>query len=435
MAAGRNREIWRLAIPALGALIAQPLFLLIDAAIVGTLGTDALAGLGAATTVFATVIGLCIFLAYATTGAVGRLLGAGDVGGALRQGVDGIALGAGLGIPLGIFVFVAAEPIVRLIGTSSQVTPYAVTYLRVIAVSFPAVLAVLAAVGVLRGLQDTRATLLVSLAAVALNLVACVIFVLVLGWGIGGSAAATALAEVLGLVLYGVIIARRARAAQVSLRPSGAGVLASARDGVPLFIRTLALRAALVVAAMVAARMGDEPLAAWHVTVTLFFTLALALDALAIAGQALLSRTLGASDVEASREVTRLIVLWSIAVGCVLTVVVLALRTWFGGWFSDDAAVIAQIGAALLVLALLQPLAGLVFALDGVLIGAGDTRWLAWTQCLVLALFLPAAWLVLDRGLGITGLWWAMGWFLLVRAVVLVWRARGSAWLVTGALR
>ena len=434
-APGLTREIWRLALPALGALIAQPVFLLIDAAIVGTLGTATLAGLGAATTVFATVVGLCIFLAYATTAAVGRLLGAGDTGGALRQGVDGIALGAGLGVGLGVVVVLAAEPLLVAFGTSAEVTPYAVTYLRVVAVSFPAVLAVLAAVGVLRGLQDTRATLLVSLAMVALNLVACLLFVLVFGWGIGGSAAATALAEVLGLALYGAIIARRAREAGVSLRPSGAGVLASARDGVPLFIRTLALRAAFLIAAGVAARLGDESLAAWHVTATLFFALALALDSLAIAGQALLSRTLGASDVVATREATRLIVLWSIAVGFALTVIVLVLRTWFGGWFSSDAGVLAQISAGLLVLALLQPLAGIVFALDGVLIGAGDTRWLAWAQCAVLLLFLPATWVVLDRGVGIGGLWWAMGWMLLVRAVLLGWRARGSAWIVTGAVR
>ena len=430
-----DRQILRLAIPAFGALVAQPVFLLVDAAVVGTLGTSALAGLGAASTIFATVVGLCIFLAYATTSSVARRFGAGDRGGALSQGIDGMALGFGLGIPLGLAVFAFAEPLVRVLGTSDEATPYAVTYLRIIAVAFPAVLAVLAGVGVLRGLQDTQTTLYVTVMQVLVNLIVCVLLVLVLRQGIGGSAVATALAEILGLVAYVAILVRRARSASVAIRPSGAGVLTSARDGVPLFIRTVALRAVFLLAAAVAARLGTEELAAYHVTSTLFFTLALALDALAIAGQALLGKTLGESDVRRSREITRRLVWWSMWLGIALAVVVIALRLTLPDWFSDDPAVISLIMGALLVLALLQPLAGVVFALDGVLIGAGDTRWLAWAQMAMLVAFLPAAWLVLDRDLGLTGLWWALGWFLLVRAIILGWRARGSAWLVTGAQR
>lgn len=430
-----DRQIGRLALPAFGALLAQPLFLLIDAAIVGTLGTETLAGLGAATTVFATVVGLCVFLAYATTSSVARLIGAGDRSGALSQGVDGMALGVGLGVVLGVVVVFAAEPLVRLLGTSDDVTPYAVTYLRIIAVAFPALLGVLAAVGVLRGLQDTRTTLYVSLGQVLVNLVLCVAFVLVLPWGIGGSAAATAIAEVLGFIAYAVIIARTARRERVTIRPSGTGVLKSARDGVPLFVRTLALRTVFVLAAAVAARLGDGELAAYHVTSTLFFALALALDALAISGQALLGKSLGASDVARSREITRRIVWWSVWLGVALGVLTIGLRYVAPGWFSDDSAVMAQIADALIVVAVVQPLAGVVFALDGVLIGAGDNRWLAWAQVTALAAFLPTAWIVLDRDLGLVALWWALSWFLLVRAALLVWRARGSAWLITGAVR
>jgi putative MATE family efflux protein len=430
-----DRAIGRLALPAFGALLAQPLFVLVDAAIVGTLGTGPLAGLGAATTVFGAVIGLCIFLSYAATAAVARLLGAGDRAGALSQGVDGMALGIGLGAVIGAITFVAAEPLIRLLGTSAEVTPYAVTYLRIIAISFPAILGVLAAVGVLRGLQDTRTTLLVTLLQVLTNLILCLVFVLVLGWGIAGSAASTAIAEVIGVLVYGVILARTARRERVTIRPSGLGVLRSARDGVPLFVRSLALRGVLVLAAAVAARLGDAELAAYHVTVTIFFALALALDAVAIAGQALLGKSLGEGDVAASRHITRRIVWWSVWLGVLLGVIVLVLRPWLPYWFGDDAEVAALMSAALLVLALLQPLSGVVFALDGVLIGAGDTRWLAWAQVSVLFAFLPAAWLVLRFSWGIEGLWWALGWFLLLRAVLVVWRARGSSWLVTGAVR
>lgn len=430
-----DRSIARLALPAFGALLAQPLFLLVDAVIVGTLGTEALAGLGAASTIFGAVVGLCIFLSYAATASVARLLGAGDRSGALSQGIDGMALGVGLGVVLAILGFALAEPLIAMLGTSAEVTPYAVTYLRIIAISFPAVLGVLAAVGVLRGLQDTRTTLYVTLVMVAANLVLCLVFVLGFGWGIGGSAAATGIAELIGLIAYGALLLRTARREGVSLTPSGVGVVRSARDGVPLFVRSAALRGVLVIASAVAARLGDAELAAYYVTVTLFFALALALDAIAIAGQALLGKSLGAGDVTGSRTITRRIVWWSVWLGVVLGVLVLTLRPWLPGWFGDDADVIALISAALLVLAVLQPLSGVVFALDGVLIGAGDTRWLAWAQIVVLIAFLPAAWLVLVNSWSVDALWWALGWFLLLRAILLVWRARGSAWLVTGAVR
>jgi putative MATE family efflux protein len=430
-----DRSIARLALPAFGALLAQPLFLLVDAVIVGTLGTEALAGLGAASTIFGAVVGLCIFLSYAATASVARLLGAGNRSGALSQGVDGMVLGVGVGVVLAILGFALAEPLIAMLGTSAEVSPYAVTYLRIIAISFPAVLGVLAAVGVLRGLQDTRTTLYVTLVMVTANLVLCLVFVLGFGWGIGGSAAATGLAELIGLIAYGAILLRAARREGVSLTPSGMGVVRSARDGVPLFVRSAALRGVLVIASAVAARLGDAELAAYYVTVTLFFALALALDAIAIAGQALLGKSLGAGDVTGSRTITRRIVWWSVWLGVALGVLVLALRPWLPGWFGDDADVIALISAALLVLAVLQPLSGVVFALDGVLIGAGDTWWLAWAQIVVLIAFLPAAWLVLVNSWSVDALWWALGWFLLLRAILLVWRARGSAWLVTGAVR
>jgi Na+-driven multidrug efflux pump len=204
---------------------------------------------------------------------------------------------------------------------------------------------------------------------------------------------------------------------------------------VPLFVRSAALRGVLVIAAAVAARLGDAELAAFHVTVTLFFALALALDAVAIAGQALTGKSLGSGEVGESRVIARRVVWWSVWLGVALALVVLALRPWLPGWYGDDAQVAAIISSALLVLALLQPLSGVVFALDGVLIGAGDTQWLAWAQVAVFIAFLPAAWLVLVNSWGLDALWWALGWFLLARAVLLVWRARGTAWLITGAVR
>lgn len=426
-----DRSIAALALPAFGALVAQPLFLLVDAAVVGSLGTPVLAGLGAAGTVFGLVVGLCVFLAYATTASVARRIGAGDWAGGVSHGLDGIALGAGLGVLLGLVTWPAAGPVVDALGVSPVAAPHAVAYLHVIAWALPFVLAGTAGVGVLRGLQDTRTTLLVTIAVVSLNTVLCLVLVLVLGWGIRGSAVATAVAEVVQAVAYVAVLARVARRHEVALRPSGLGVLSAAGDGLPLFWRTVALRGVFLVAVAVAARLGDDDLAAYHVTFQVWNLLALAADALAIAGQALLGLRLGGGDLRGAREVTNRLLRLGFYLGVALAVVVLLLRPWLPDLFSADATVRALIAGSLLVVALQQPLAGPVFALDGVLIGAGDGRWLAGAGTVMLVAFLPAAWWVLSHDLGVVALWWALTWFMVVRGVLLQHRAHGDSWLTT----
>ncbi|MCX6422202.1 MAG: MATE family efflux transporter [Actinobacteria bacterium] len=430
-----TRAILRLALPALGALVAQPLFLLVDAAVVGTLGTAPLAGLGIAGTVVATLVGLCIFLAYATTSSVARHVGAGNRAAAISAGIDGLGLALLIGIVAGIGLFITAPPLVDALGASPEAAAYAVTYLRIMAIASPATLAVLAAVGVLRGLQDTRTTLLVTLLQVAVNTVLVVVFVLVFQWGVAGSAVGTAIAEAVGLIAYGALLMRLAHREGVRIHPHLLGVWVSARTGFPLFIRTIALRAVFLIAVAAAARMGDATLAAYHVTSTVWFTLALALDALAIAGQALLGKVLGAANRDAARALTHLLVRMSVALGFILTVLIFIVRPWVPQLFTQDAEVAALISSALILVAIQQPLAGAVFAYDGILIGAGDTKWLAFAQTAVLIAFIPAIWLVVAMGWGIAGLWWSIAWMLLTRGVLLAWRARGTAWQVTGPVR
>ena len=428
---GSLREILRLAVPALGALVAQPLFVLVDAAIVGTLGTLPLAGLGAAATLVSLVLGLCIFLAYATTSSVARRVGEGRWDAAVSEGVEGMALGLGLGVLLAVATWLLAEPAVAALGASSEVTPYAVTYLHVVAVGFPAALVAMAGVGVLRGLQDTRTTLLVTLVVVTVNLALAAFLVLGLHLGIGGSAAATAVAETVQATAYVAVLVRVARRHGVALRPSGLGMLAAARTGGPLFARTVALRSVFLLAAAVAARLGDADLAAYHVSFQVWMLLALAADALAIAGMALLGRYLGSGDPVGGRRVTGRLVRLGAVMGAALGLLVLLCVPWLPALFSSDPVVRGLIAASLVVAALQQPLASPVFVLDGVLIGAGDGRWLAIAGVVMLAAFAPAAWLVLDRDLGVVGLWWALTWFMVVRGALLAWRSRGDAWLRT----
>ena len=429
-----DREILRLAVPALGALVAEPLFLLADSAIVGRLGTGPLGGLGVAGAVLTTVVNLCIFLAFATTAAVARQLGAGDPRGAIRQGIDGVWLALGLGAVLLVAGWSLAGWLVDLAGASPAVRPHAVTYLRISSVALPAMLAVLAGTGVLRGLQDTRTPLKVAVAASALNLGLNAWLVLGLGWGIAGSATGTVIAQYASACAYLVVIVRAARGHGIALRPDRAGIRASMAAGSALVLRTLTLRVVLVMLTAVAARLGDAEVAAHQVAFGIWSLLALALDAIAIAGQAITGRCLGAADVHGARAATRRMVEWGAGAGIALGLLVLLARPLLPGLFTPDQGVRSLLEAVLVAVAVLQPVCGVVFVLDGVLIGAGDARYLAGAGVVTMLAFLPAALAVLAAGGGLVALWGAFAVFMLARLVTLTLRARGDAWLVTGGL-
>ncbi|MFF3428778.1 MATE family efflux transporter [Streptomyces sp. NPDC002602] len=430
-----DREILALAVPAFGALVAEPLFLMADSAIVGHLGTPQLAGLGVAAALLTTAVSVFVFLAYATTAAVARRVGAGDLPAAIRQGMDGIWLALLLGAAVVAVVLPAAPWLVSLLGASDNVAPYAITYLRISALGIPAMLMVLAATGVIRGLQDTRTPLYVAIGGFTLNGVLNVALVYGAGFGIAGSAWGTVLAQCAMAAAYLVVVVRGARRHGASLRPDPAGIRACAQAGVPLLVRTLSLRAVLMIATAVAARLGDADVAAHQILLSLWSLLAFALDAIAIAGQAIIGRYLGAGDTEGAKAVCRRMVQWGIVAGIVLGLLVAVARPVFIPLFTGDPAVESALLPALLVVALSQPVSGIVFVLDGVLMGAGDSRYLAWAMLLTLAVFAPAALLVPALGGGLTALWWAMALMMLVRMVTLQLRARSGRWLVAGATR
>ncbi|MEV4506312.1 MATE family efflux transporter [Streptomyces klenkii] len=430
-----DREILSLAVPAFGALVAEPLFVMADSAIVGHLGTPELAGLGIAAALLTTAAGVFVFLAYATTAAVSRRVGAGDLKGAIRQGMDGIWLAALLGAALVAAVLPAAPAVVELLGASPTAAPHATTYLRISALGIPAMLILLAATGVLRGLQDTRTPLYVAVGGFALNGALNAGLVYGTGLGIAGSAWGTVIAQWAMTAVYLAVVLRGARRHDASLRPDAAGIRACARAGVPLLVRTLSLRAVLVIATAVAARLGDTQIAAHQIVLSLWSLLAFALDAIAIAGQAIIGRYLGAGDADGARAACRRMVQWGIVSGAVLGALVVAARPLFIPLFTSDGTVRDALLPALLVVALSQPVAGVVFVLDGVLMGAGDGTYLAWAMVLVLAAFAPAALLVPALGGGVTALWWAMTLMMTVRMVTVWLRARSGRWIVTGATR
>ncbi|MER6747835.1 MATE family efflux transporter [Streptomyces fungicidicus] len=430
-----DREIVMLAVPAFGALVAEPLFVMADSAIVGHLGTAQLAGLGVASALLMTAVSVFVFLAYATTAAVARRVGAGDLPSAIRQGMDGIWLALLLGGLVVAAVLPTAPALVELFGASDTAAPYATTYLRISTLGIPAMLIVLAATGVLRGLQNTRTPLYVAIAGFVANGVLNVALVYGAGLGIAGSAWGTVIAQCGMAVVYLVVVVRGARRHGASLRPDAAGIRASARAGVPLLVRTLSLRAILMIATAVAARLGDSDIAAHQIVLSLWSLLAFALDAIAIAGQAIIGRYLGAGDVRGAREACRRMVEWGIAVGVVLGVLVVLARPVFLPLFTGDPTVKSVALPALLLVALSQPICGIVFVLDGVLMGAGDGPYLAWAMLLTLAVFTPAALLVPALGGGLTALWATMTLMMSVRMLTLWLRTRSGHWIVTGAAR
>jgi putative MATE family efflux protein len=433
-----DRQILALAVPALGALIAEPLFVLVDSVIVGRLGTTELAGLSLASTLLVTVVGLCVFLAYATTAVVARRLGAGDRAGALQVGVDGLWLGGGLGVLLAVVALLVAPWAVAALGADGQVAEHATAYLRASAPGLPGMLLVLAATGALRGLQDTRTPLVVAGAGAVMNGVLNLLLVHGLHLGITGSGLGTAITQLaMGAVLV-VVVVRGARAAGASLRPAPGGILAGVRTGTPLLVRTLSLRIAILVTVWVATALGPVPLAAHQVINALWGFAAFALDALAIAAQALIGHALGAGDRPLVRALLRRTLTWGVGAGAVLGVLGAATGWWLSTAFTTDPDVRHAITVTLVVVGITLPMAGWVFVLDGVLIGAGDGRFLAGAGMLTLVAYLPFAlavhaWAPQDWR-GLAWLWAAFaGVFMLARAVTTGLRARTDRWMVTGA--
>jgi putative MATE family efflux protein len=444
VAHAHDREILRLAVPAFLALVAEPLFLLADAAIVGHLGTPELAGQGIAAVVLQTAVGLCIFLAYGTTASVARHIGAGDEKGALAQGVDGVWLAVLIGVVVTVLGVALTGPLVRAFGAGSSVEGFATTYLRIAWFGTTPLLVMLATTGVLRGLQDTRTPLVVAVLGNGVNIVLNLVLVYGVagfdGLGIAGSAIGTVLAQVVCAVALLVVVVRGARASGASLAPDLPGIRSAARAGTALVIRTMTLRASFLVttfAVTVGASGADRPvsLAAHQVAITLWGFLAFVLDAIAIAAQAITGRYLGAGDVDGTRAVTRRMVQWGVVVGVVCGVLLAAASPFLGPLFSSDPEVHDLLVPVLVIAALGQPIAGVVFVLDGVLIGAGDGRYLAWAGLAVLVVYTPAAFAAAYVTGGLIAVWVVFAAvFMGARFVVLTRRARGDHWMVTGVV-
>ena len=431
--AGTDRELLRLAVPAVGALVAEPLYLLADTAVVGHLGTSPLAGLAVASGVLLFAYGMCIFLAYGTTASVARLTGAGRPEAAAAQAVQGLWLAASLGVTLAVLGAWFGQRLLGLLGAEGPVLDQAGTYLRISLLGAPAMLVMLAGVGYLRGLRDTVRPLWVAVGTAALNLILEVVLIYGFGLGIGASAAATVVAQWIGAGCYLVWIGSEVRCYEVPLGPDRSALRRLALVSTDLMVRNLSLGGTFLVGTSVAARIGAAPVAAHQVAFHLWMTLALTMDGLAIAAQAMVGTALGAGDGDGARRIGRRTIVWSVGVGITLGLALLFARDSVSGLFSNDPAVVGLAGFLLLHVGLMAPLSGVAFALDGILIGAGDQRFMA--RAMTASALLATAFMAASRlaDLGIGWLWAAIWVFVAGRSVILGARFRGNHWVVLGA--
>ena len=425
-----DRQILALAVPALGALAAEPLYVLVDTAIVGHLGTPQLASLAIAAAVLSTAFTVFNFLTYGTTAQVARLHGAGDEGEAAHVGAQAQWLSLGIGVVLIALIAGLAEPVARLMGAEGEVLDGAVTYLRISALGAPAFMLASAGQGYLRGIGDLKTPLVILVVAHSVNVVLELLFVYGFGWGLAGSAWGTVIAQ-LGMGAAFFAVAYRAG----WQRPDLARMRALMRVGWEIAVRTTALLGSFLVASAVLARVGSASLGAHQIAFQLFIFLALLLDALAIAAQVLVGRMLGAGDAAGARAAALRMILWSVALGAAFGVVLLALGDAIPHLFTGDDAVVGRAHEIWWLFAALMPLNGAVFALDGILIGAGDTRFLMWGMLFSVAVYIPIALLALDRGWGIVGVWSGLAALIVVRLATCGARFASERWAVTGALR
>ncbi|MGC4766280.1 MATE family efflux transporter [Micromonospora sp. DT46] len=427
------RRIAALALPALVVLAAEPIYVLVDTAVVGHLGRVPLAALAVGGTVLTLIAWLGTVVAYGTTGRSARRFGAGDRASAVAEGVQASWLALGVGVLVALGMQIGGGALARtLAGGPGEVADAAAQWLRVAALGAPGLLLAAAGNGWLRGVQDMRRPLMFVLGPNVLSAVLCPVLVYPAGLGLVGSAVANVIAQSIGGVLFaGALVAER-----VSLRPRPRLIgqqLALSRD---LLIRGVAFQASFLSATAVAARFGAAAVGAHQIALQLWFFTALVLDALAIAAQSLIGAALGAGEDAAARHLARRIALLGGACGVAFAVLVAAGAGVVPGWFSSDPQVREQAMLAWPWFVAMLPLAGVVFALDGVLIGAGDVRYLRnLTLLAALGGFLPAIWLAYGLDLGLGGIWAGLTLFVVLRLVALLLRLRSGAWAVVGAVR
>ena len=428
-----DRQIWRLAGPAALTLAAEPLYLLADTAVVGRIGVDALGGLAVASSILLFCTGALIFLTFGTAATVARLIGAGDPDEAAEQSVQGLWLGFGLGAILAVALAVLGPWLVGLFATTDAVAHNALVYLHVSLIGLPATCVMMAGTGALRGHLDTRTPLVVMVASNAVNIGLEVALVFGAGWGLAGSAAGTVVAQWGAAIAYVVMVLRMASAQGVGRRPHAGRIRHLAVIGRDLFVRTIALRSAFTLSTLLAARRGTTALAAYQIAIQWWVFLTYLLDALEAAAQSLVGRALGAVNRPLARATATRILWWACGLGVVLGAATIVFRGAIAHLFTNQADIRSMLLGSLIWVGVLQPINGLASSLDGILVGAGDLRFLAGAMLVSTVILAIGGTITTIADTALWGLWLALGVFMASRVILLGWRFLTPRWERTGA--
>ncbi len=428
-----DRAILALAVPALGALAADPLYSLVDTILVGHLGSRPLGALAIGTAALTVSFWVFSFLAFGVTPKVAMLLAAGDRDRAGIVGVQALLLALTMGAAVSVAGVLFAGPVVRGLGAGPEIAGLAEDYLRIRVLATMPVLLVTVGHGWLRGAQDTKTPMLIVTAGAVANAILDYVFIYPFGWGVAGAAWATVAGQTGAAVAFVVVLRRRMR--PPSWRWHGPSLRELLTVGAALVVRTGVLLGALTVATSAAARMGVIPLASWQIAMQVFSLLAFTADSVAIAAQALVGNRLGAGRTDEAAAVGRRLLWWGIGLGAVLLLVLVPLSRPLAGAFTDDAAVVDAAARLLLWIGLLQPVSAIAFTLDGILMGASDMRYLAGAMAVCSAFFVPLALLSVSAEWGTPGLAGGLAVWLVLRSVLTGWRFGTGRWTsgATGA--
>jgi len=426
-----DKSILALGVPALAALAADPLYSLVDTAFVGNLGAAELGAVAVGTAAFTASFWLFSFLAYGVTPRVARFVGAGDDRNAARIGVQAVLMALFFGAVVTLLGVVFAGPIVRLLGAGPGIQDLAESYLRIRVLSATAVLLAQVGHGWLRGAQDTRTPMYIAVGGALLNVVFDYLLIYTFGMGVQGAAWATVVGQYLAAGCFLLILTRRFGRGGAPWRFEREVAAGLMKIGADLVVRTGSLLGAMTLATAAAARMSLGSLGAWQITMQLFLFLSLVLDSVAIAAQALVGKHLGAGTRAEARAVSVRLMEWGLLIGLAAGLALYLGRAALASVFSNDAAVVASAASLIAWLAVVQPLSALAFTLDGILIGASDTRFLAKSMVVSSLAYAVVSVLAMNLGWGTAGLAAGATLWLALRTATTGWRWRGDRWTLT----
>ncbi len=406
----------------------MPLYLLLDTAVVGRLGAEQLAALGAAAAVQSVVTTQLTFLSYGTTARSSRLFGSGKKDEAVAEGVQATYVALIVGFALAWVVWLFGGQIALWMTGNPETAELTAAWLHVAALAIPITLVEMAGNGWLRGIQDTKKPLYFTLAGLIPGAIAVPIFVHF--WGLVGSAWANMLGMGIIAVLF-LLELKKQHTGSWRLRPSVIKrQLVLGRD---LIIRSASLQVAFLSAAAVAARFGTSPLAAHQVMLQIWNFLTLVLDSLAIAAQTLIGAALGAKSVDTARSAGQKIIGYSVIFSGGLAAVFALGAAFIPRIFTNDEAVLEAMRIPWWIMIAMIVAGGVLFAIDGVLLGAGDAAFLRTiTVGSVIVGFLPGILIAYFLDLGLAGIWCGLAAFIGLRTIAVVFRFYSMRWAVVG---